>query len=167
VSGKRGPVELRKIPRLAATVVANMLTVATHALFMDRGDLKKSWVTFMNSLFMSFRLFKVDSFEWDRSPGDCPRSFPLEAVQDLVIFGQLFRHELQCRMSVEADLISAVDFVSVASARFANDPAMAGQLADQGQYPYRKFSTSIRSLPISSSCVYRTVCPSGETSIDV
>jgi hypothetical protein len=37
VCGKRGLVTLAKNPRLAATAVANALTVATHAFFIDRG----------------------------------------------------------------------------------------------------------------------------------
>jgi hypothetical protein len=61
LGGKRGPVKLRGNPRLAATVVANTLTVATHAFFMDHDDLEKSWAIFMNPLFMSFMLFMVDS----------------------------------------------------------------------------------------------------------
>ena len=43
--GKRGLVKPAKTPRLAATGVANMLTVATNAIFIRGGDLRRSWGT--------------------------------------------------------------------------------------------------------------------------
>ena len=39
--GKRGLVGPAKKPRLAATAVANTLTVATHAFFIRGGELEK------------------------------------------------------------------------------------------------------------------------------
>ena len=39
--GKPGLVKPAKSPRLAATAVANTLTVATHAYFIGRGDLNR------------------------------------------------------------------------------------------------------------------------------
>ena len=47
VCGKRGPVLLSKSPRLAATAVANTLTVATNAIFIGRGDLEKGHGAFL------------------------------------------------------------------------------------------------------------------------
>ena len=45
--GKRGLVKPAKSPRLAATAVANALTVATNDFLIDRVDLNRSWGTLL------------------------------------------------------------------------------------------------------------------------
>src|SRR5512136_1985771 len=73
---------------------------------------------------------------------------------------QLFGQELQSDGTAKFGVLGLVDDTHPTAAQLLDDPVVRNRLAD-----HRKFSTSIRSLPASSTCVYRIVRPSREASI--